>query len=291
MAVMPFRLRFARILKTLPHTVILSLIASAILLATTDAYWLFLVWTVGFVFQLLILSVIIGRWKRFKIRRSIDRQNSKPLSALLRIPFQKISGTSYMTRVSCVEDLRSASAVPVVSIVDAACQIPVEDIEITRDLIEPEPLAIGGLTRWGCSSAFGFAITLFFVWALFSAGSSLAIDPIILWSISILGVLAGAWNTPIRGKLHRVFSRNAGQNIMGPGFFAYSNTSKWTVDDSIMVVGLKGIQVHTEVIVILIGPAGAKDLYFNSTKDREFIRLWKVWNHPVPRTELLEDLF
>ena len=288
---MPFRLRFERILRTIPHAVVLSIVASVVLYILADWYWLLVVWSVGFVFQLLVLSTIFGRWSRFRIRLAIKRERNKTLSALLRIPFQNISGTSYESRVSCVEDIRSAHSIPVVSIVDSACQASIEKIEITDDFLEPDSLGVGGLTRWGCSSIFGLVVTLLLLWVIFADGAKIGMQPVMLWSIALGALLLGLWSTPIRGKIQRVFTRSSAQNIMGPGFFAHSTKRRWTVDDSIMVVGVKGIEVHTEISVVLVGPAGAKHLRFNSTKDGEFTRLWKYWNHPVPRTELLDSLF
>ena len=291
MGLMPFRLRVKRIIQTFPHAVVLSIILSVVLYVFTDGYWMLVVWSVGFVVQLLVLALFIGRWKRFKIRRAIKREHNPALTALLRIPFLKISETSYESRIACIRDIRSASPVPVVSIVDTTCQESIQEIEITNELLEPDSLGTGGLTRWGCSSVFGIVATLFLVWVLFTSGTQLGMDPAFVWLVSIGALMLGAWHTPIRGKIHRFLNKTAAQNIVGPGFFVHSKTVQWTVNNSIMVVGVKGVEVHTEVIAVLIGPAGAKHLRFNSTKDQEFIRLWRYWNHPVPRTELLDSLF
>jgi len=291
MELMPFRLRFGRIFRTIPYAVALSIVVSVMVYIFTDWYWMLVVWSVGFVFQLLVLSTIIGRWNRFRIHKKIKRERNKALSALLRIPFQNISATSYESRVSCVEDIRSAHSTPVISIVDAACQASIENIEIADEFIEPDSLGVGGLTRWGCSSVFALITTLLFVWVILVDGVKLGADNIVVWLIAIGVLIVGFWQTPIRGKIHRVFNRSSVRNIIGPGFFAHSVKHRWTVDDSIMVVGVKGIEVYTEIIVVLVGPAGAKHLRFNSAQDVEFARLWKYWNHPAPRTELLDSLF
>ena len=256
------------------------------------------IWLIGFTF----VEILISRFKRYRRRRSMansddplvremvrfaDVHQPGILSKMFRIDafFKSVSLTSAQKK--SLEGLRNARPQPLIAVCDEQLEEKIGRIEPLENMAEPEALGIGGITRWGISSL----LTLFF--GLLSSACFFSINvnvrgmhPMWFKIIALLVICMTVLGTPIRGWIQRWWRRDSAQYVIGPGFFTESSGRFFTVADSVLVVCKNPREVSTELRVWLVGNGRLRRMKFNSTGDKQFVRLWRFWTCRDPRPEL-----
>jgi membrane protein YdbS with pleckstrin-like domain len=256
------------------------------------------VWLIAFTF----VEILVSRLLRYRRRRSLANSND-PLARemvrfadvhqpgilfkLFKIDHIKKSIRLTAAQEKSLEGLRNARPQPPIVVCDQQLEDKIGKIEPLENMAEPEALGIGGITRWGISSLLTLFFGLLSSACLFSINVNVrGMHPMWFKIIALLVICMTVLGTPIRGWIQRWWRRDSAQYVIGPGFFTESSGRFFTVADSVLVVCKNPREVSTELRVWLVGNGRLRRMKFNSTGDKQFVRLWRFWTSRDPRPEL-----
>ena len=257
-----------------------------------------LVWFIAFTFA----EILVSRFRRHGRRRSMANSNDPLAREMVRfadahqpgILFKifKIDHIMKSVRLTAaqeksLESLRNARPQPPIVLCDQQLEDKIGKIEPLENMAEPEALGIGGITRWGLSSLLTLLFGVLSSACFFSIKVNIGgLDPMWFKLIALLVICMTILGTPIRGWIQRWWRRDSAQYVIGPGFFTESSGRYFTVADSVLVVCKNPREVSTELRVWLVGNGRLRRMKFNSTGDKQFVRLWRFWTCRDPRPEL-----
>lgn len=169
------------------------------------------------------------------------------------------------------------------TIVDATFKDDIEKIDITDNLLEPEPIdsrpSPSSLRNWWSVFALGVG-TVLWISIAFNNGE--------LVNIAIACFLACWWLLLVLRMLG-LRALESTSPVAGLGYVeSPTRRKRWTVSDSCLVVTRKTPISH--LLVEFVGPSGHIAMSFGNTNDEGFIALWQRWRHPHPRIELADEL-
>lgn len=163
-------------------------------------------------------------------------------------------------------------------IIDEAARAQTRDIDLSNELLEPEPVGTSGISAT-------WVQVLLCVWSSFMAVQFFRDGQ---WEFSLCFAALAIFyliQIPMVRDAVPGLTRINPEPVAGVGWVRDPKGRTWTTDNATMVVashakGKKALVVH------LVGDAGSRTFTYQSAADPEFISLWKRWAHPNPRPDL-----
>ncbi len=167
----------------------------------------------------------------------------------------------------------------VITIADSRVKDPLQRIEINEHLTEPAKIDTDSSmsSRW--------AIALSVLAGIVVISSLIRRD---WWFTSFYLVMLAFYLTSTRRV--RLWLRDESylelsRLTISPGVVTDVKGRKWTIDDSIMVIGRHW---NGKIQIELIGVDQLLRLTYDGLDHPDFVALWQNWNHPNPRPELVD---
>ncbi|MFG0329880.1 MAG: hypothetical protein ACF8PN_08285 [Phycisphaerales bacterium] len=193
-------------------------------------------------------------------------------------PFRVRSRSAVMAE-PYYETLRTRGvAAPAVTIAPDHAEAELAAIARPRDLLEPERIvASPTLPPW-----IWYVLAVMYVMI---AAIELTQGDWFNFAIQLLlAFMFLSWTRLYRERL-RGWRGDESWPLAAPGVVTDHQGRRWTVHDSVMLVRRR--RGRAGVVVDLLGPRGVLRLSFAGIDEPDFIELWRRWNHPAPRPELL----